>query len=60
MFIGVAATLSYAALVTVMFAVFIGLTLFAAIVFERWIDRSAIALSRRIPLVGSLISGAIE
>jgi hypothetical protein len=47
MFIGVAATLSYAALVTVMFAVFIGLTLFAAIVFERWIDRPAIALSRR-------------
>ena len=47
MFIGVAATLSYAALVTVVFAVFIGLTLFAAIVFERWIDRPAIALSRR-------------
>jgi hypothetical protein len=30
-----------------MFAAFIGLTLFAAIVFERWIDRPAIALSRR-------------
>ena len=47
MFIGVTATLSYAASVTAMFAAFIGLTLFAAIVFERWIDRPAIALSRR-------------
>ena len=47
MFIGVTATLSYAASVTVMFAAFIGLTLFAAIAFERWIDRPAIALSRR-------------
>jgi peptidoglycan/LPS O-acetylase OafA/YrhL len=47
MFIGVTATLSYAASVTVMFAAFIGFTLFAAIVFERWIDRPAIALSRR-------------
>ncbi len=33
--------------IAVAFAVFLALTLFAAILFERWIDRPAIALSRR-------------
>jgi peptidoglycan/LPS O-acetylase OafA/YrhL len=37
-----------AASVAVMFVAFIGLTLLAALLFERWIDRPAIAVSRLI------------
>ena len=52
----------YAASLTVIFVLFIGLTLFAAIAFERWIDRPAIALSRRAGAFtsASLITGAMR
>ena len=39
--------LPFAASVAIVFVVFIGITMFAAMLFERWIDRPAIALSRR-------------
>ncbi len=46
-FIGAQLVLPYAASVAIVFALFIGITLLAAAQFERWIDRPAIALSRR-------------
>jgi peptidoglycan/LPS O-acetylase OafA/YrhL len=46
-FIGAQSLLPHAAALGAMFAAFIGTTLAAAALFERWIDRPAIALSRR-------------
>jgi peptidoglycan/LPS O-acetylase OafA/YrhL len=46
-FIGTRNALPHAALLAAVFVLFIGLTLAAAVLFERWIDRPAIALSRR-------------
>jgi peptidoglycan/LPS O-acetylase OafA/YrhL len=46
-FIGTRNTLPQTASLAVVFALFVGLTLVAATLFERWIDRPAIALSRR-------------
>jgi hypothetical protein len=40
----------HAAALAAVFVLFIGITLIAAILFERWVDRPTIALSR---LVGS-------
>jgi peptidoglycan/LPS O-acetylase OafA/YrhL len=47
MLIGTQPVLPFAASVAIVFALFIGITMFAALLFERWIDRPAIALSRR-------------
>jgi peptidoglycan/LPS O-acetylase OafA/YrhL len=47
MLIGVQPVLPFAVSVAIVFVVFIGITMFAAMLFERWIDRPAIALSRR-------------
>lgn len=46
-FIGVQPVMPHSASVATVFALFIGLTLLAAVLFERWIDHPAIALSRR-------------
>jgi peptidoglycan/LPS O-acetylase OafA/YrhL len=46
-FIGTRSALPQVAALAILFALFIGLTLVAAMLFERWIDRPAIALSRR-------------
>jgi peptidoglycan/LPS O-acetylase OafA/YrhL len=46
-FIGTRNMLPHAASIAIVFALFIGITLLAAAQFERWIDRPAIALSRR-------------
>jgi peptidoglycan/LPS O-acetylase OafA/YrhL len=46
-FIPVRHVLPYAGAVGVAFALFLVLTLVAAMLFERWVDRPAIALSRR-------------
>lgn len=46
-FVGLHPALPPAASIAAAFVVFLVLTLFAAILFERWIDRPAIALSRR-------------
>ena len=46
-FIGTRNALPHGATLAVVFALFIGLTLVAAALFEHWIDRPAIALSRR-------------
>jgi peptidoglycan/LPS O-acetylase OafA/YrhL len=45
--IGTQPVLPFAASVAIVFVLFIGITMFAALLFERWIDRPAIALSRR-------------
>ena len=47
MLIGTQPVLPFAASVAIVFVLFIGITMFAAMPFERWIDRPAIALSRR-------------
>jgi peptidoglycan/LPS O-acetylase OafA/YrhL len=46
-FIGAHPVLPYAASAAIVFTLFIGITLPSAMLFERWIDRPAIALSRR-------------
>jgi peptidoglycan/LPS O-acetylase OafA/YrhL len=46
-FIGTSDTLPHTASLAVVFVLFIGVTVAAAVPFERWIDRPAIALSRR-------------
>jgi peptidoglycan/LPS O-acetylase OafA/YrhL len=46
-FIGTSDTLPHAASLAIAFVLFIGITVVAAMLFERWIDRPAIALSRR-------------
>jgi peptidoglycan/LPS O-acetylase OafA/YrhL len=51
-FIGTSKALPHAASLAVVFALFIGLTLVAAMAFERWIDRPAITLSRRAGAIG--------
>lgn len=48
-FASLSGVLPYAALVLAALALFLALTLIAASAFERWIDRPAIALSRRLP-----------
>jgi peptidoglycan/LPS O-acetylase OafA/YrhL len=47
-FIGTQPVLPYAASLAIVFVVFIAVTLLAATLFERWIDRPAIALSGRV------------
>ena len=47
MLIGTQPVLPFAASVAIVFVLFIGITMFAALLFERWIDRPGIALSRR-------------
>jgi peptidoglycan/LPS O-acetylase OafA/YrhL len=47
LFIAAHAELPHTASLLTVFALFIGLTMIAATLFERWIDRPAIALSRR-------------
>jgi peptidoglycan/LPS O-acetylase OafA/YrhL len=49
-FVGASVAMPHAAAVAIVFVLFIGITLIAAILFERWIDRPAVALSR---LVGA-------
>jgi peptidoglycan/LPS O-acetylase OafA/YrhL len=46
-FVSAQPVLPHAASVATVFVLFIGITLMAAMLFERWIDRPAIALSRR-------------